>query len=471
MDIKGKLADILDNISTRVRSSDRQPPPSRLRGRNIIQQEADRTLLDIFSSIFPDDTDMNRPFSDAELTQLYESIPWIRIAVDKRANDYSALPYKIMRTRRNGDQIDVTDQYPVFNCPMDDGTTGYEFRKILMTTWLITGKIFLEKVGFDDAISPRSGAGRYGLYPHDSRYVTPQRTDGRYVNEYLVYDGIGRQRVLTNREIIYKRMRSYTSEVDSAPILNSARRELQKKNRMDSWNINYFDNATAGNRIYVSKDGVSEEAYKRWEQQNKNNKSGSQNAGKDQLLENIDQVVQTTDSMRDSGYQDGERSIMLTLLSMFGVPASLVDASNANRSNVTEFTRFYWTSTQMPDILLFDAMFSSFLPQNERFTDRYVTDFTSIPELQKDRTKQSRELSTQYADNAITLNEYRVKVGQPMVDGGDVFRAEWEQTLANRLGVEQEDGNPIDENTQRMMTIQKEMELVRDIASILEGVN
>ena len=123
----------------------------------------------------------------------------------------------------------------------------------------------------------------------------------------------------------------------------------------------------------------------------------------------------------------------------FGVPPELIKTyiAGATYENQVQSVRRLYQDTTIPMVADEDLYWSDRLNTYE-YGFEIQTRWDHIPALSNNKKEQalslnlnSRTAESAYNNNVITLNDYLLLIEQPIVDGGDVYKFEWDKKNGN----------------------------------------
>lgn len=150
----------------------------------------------------------------------------------------------------------------------------------------------------------------------------------------------------------------------------------------------------------------------------------------------------------DLNMDAANKSDLLTIAGVFGVPDPLVDSASSGKwANMTEAKKDLWISCIMPALTVFRDAMNDFVVAsiNKATGKRYWIDFdySGIPELQEDKTKEFELHLKEIAEGVISRNEYREMRGMETItdDPSMNERTPKSQSIALNMQNQNDNGN------------------------------
>lgn len=372
-------------------------------------------------NFFKSNPKFDSPLTDMELFEIYRKVRPVRRAIRKVAKDLSTLPYKIVKKQLNGVEKDVTDDYPIFSRP-NPYQNHIQFIQLCVLYYELNGKLGIEKCKIDDKVTCL-----YAIKPDNLEIIQ----GSEYIDGYNIITKNGNRVSKNLDDIILLIDPDPECPVKPSAKLNAARYELRSIIASMEFNLNFYSNNAVPPFAITTPEIMDVEDFGKWRQAFYDMMTGAKNAGKPLVLDGGAVVKSLGSAPLESGFLETLIRCDEGVIDLIGVPSALVNTKNVNRSNATEYTRLYYEDS-MASAKELDEAFSSILPPRTR----YITDFSKVPSLQKDMIKLTGQLSTQYNDNAITLNEYRKSIGREPVENGDRNKNEIEGTSENIIPID-----------------------------------
>ena len=349
--------------------------------------------------------DASMAFTKSQLNMMYKKLKCVRLGVNRVADDVASLPYKIIRKQSNGKEVELTSIEPEWAWIENPNAymNGYQLRKILWIYKGIHGEMVLEiPDGVDNMFKT--------VYPIPPHLLYVISKGSMAIDHYELDDEYGSKGVKRTKDQV---KRFYEPDpVDytlaHAP-LNSCRMELKTLFQAQGFNINYFTNQASPSINVSTEDDLDDDEFLRWGNSMISMLKGVRNAGKILVTDKGAKASIIGNTPVEAGYLDTINKAEEGILKQLGVNPALIDSKNVNRSNVTEYLKSYYEELQS-QTNQFDAMMTSVINKDRVF---YRTDYSKVPSLMKDATKLTNNLSRQFQDGAITVDEYRKRIGMP----------------------------------------------------------
>lgn len=342
---------------------------------------------------------------------------WVYVCVDKIADSVSAIPLKLMKYNKNGDDTEVYD-HPALNLldRPNEQMTGRDFRYITMTHLELTGNAYWLK---DKPKNPTT------LFPLNPRYVTPKLAkDGMSIDSYTFRAAGGQVGSISTTvyqpdSIIHPKYPNPKSPLIGRGTLEPIAEWVDVDNYATEYNRRFFLNsATFGGAIQT--EATSEDALTKVQMAFNNNHKGLQNAHKFIFLPKGSELNDTGVTPKDMQMQQADATFRDKILAAFGVPKSVVGiVEDVNRANAESSNYVFSVFTVKPKTdRLVTYLNEFYLPLFPGTDQMYFTYDDPTPE------NATLEITENQASlgNAPwkSVNEVRAEKGLPPIDGGDV---------------------------------------------------
>lgn len=194
---------------------------------------------------------------------------------------------------------------------------------------------------------------------------------------------------------------------------------LDISNEMTNWNKKLLDNECRPGLILKINGRLSTEQFDRIKAE-LDRKSGSENAGKNLILDGAEEVDATPFgfSPADIDFLNGSREEARKISNVYGVPSMLLGIPGDNTySNYQEARKAFWEETVVFYLTLLRDCYNWWL-FGDKTTEFIDYDLDNIPAMEPDRqVKWERANLCQF----LTINEKREMVGYEAIEGGDVL--------------------------------------------------
>lgn len=358
---------------------------------------------------------------DVEMTRAYERNPVVYRCVSAIARACSQVSLKFYRLNRDGEREEVKDHlaaqiYQFVNeemstADLEEATHG----------WLaLRGEAYwlLERAGSRIASLRVLNPERVRVIAASSAEF--QRT-GQRISKYE-YQVEGRAPMtLMNDEVVSFFEWSPYRDLRGLDPLGVASETLKIDRRLRRHGWKFLDNFADPGAFIESEKEISNEYYKRFVRQVKQQHRGVNNAGEIVMIDDGMKWV-FNDGRRELGYMDGRKMTRAELLMLWGVPpliAGVGDDAKYDSADAQE--RAFWLLTIAPRLakhaMDLTEKFLPMFPNTQGMMCEY--DLSSIPAFQSiemERAERVEKLSS-----TLTINERRALLGKKPLPGGDVI--------------------------------------------------
>lgn len=345
------------------------------------------------------------PTDVVEKNLLLNNKEWVFIAVDKVAKAVSAVRFKVMQYKANGDDREV------FNGPLVDflenparDLTGKDFIYLDTAYKELTGNAFWERDGrylsplIPTCIRPVMSGARVTGYKYQDGPV--ERTiplskvlHDRYIDPRKPHWGVGK-------------LAKISRWVDTSSYANEFLR------------LFFVNGAQFGG--FITTEEETEERIKLIKAGLANEHTGVENAHKIAVLPKGSDFKEATASMNDMQFRELDDDYRDKILSAFGVPKTLVGfTTEVNRASAEASEYIFAKYTIKPVVEDFvEFLNTTVVPLYDSSGKLYFSYDEFVPENMEMKLKE-REIALN-KQPYMTVNEVRASVGLPPVAGGDV---------------------------------------------------
>lgn len=270
----------------------------------------------------------------------------------------------------------------------------------------------------------------YEFYPLDPNRVSLE-TDRFGLPKDYIYTEVGgeKQRISPQELVVFKRPDPRNWLKGYSP-LQAARYYHNTLELGAKHNQNTIANRNVPEGFLVFP-GIGENERTALEQRISQKFRGPDNAGRQSVVNVEPKFIKTGETNKDMDYIEGMRFSRDTLLSIFGVPKSLVGLDDSTYENAKQALRIFQTYTLKPLLLLEAASLNNALTPLYKMEG--VAKFEITNPVESDMELLGDLSSLLYRDGVLTLNEARELMGQKPVDGGDSYRSDATNTDSGEL--------------------------------------
>jgi HK97 family phage portal protein len=298
----------------------------------------------------------------------------------------------------------------------EEGSRAAFMREVVLRLWLLgevicykvpgarTGNtVELQFLGSSNVeiVRKRSG-GRSFVYRPDAHTSIPLRRD----------------------EVMFLRFSDPLSPERGVSPLMSAAREADTDNEATDFRKAFFENGAITSGLLSTEMEAEPERLKKWSSDWKRNYSGAKNAGKTPVLAGGLKYQKVGADPGEIALPELTGITEARIHQVFGVPPVLTGSEIGLRrstySNYESARTAFWEDTATPML----AVISDWLAEGltERGDGRKILfDLSGVPALREDSKKLEERYRAALEAGAITVNEYREKIGLDAVPDGDVY--------------------------------------------------
>lgn len=235
-------------------------------------------------------------------------------------------------------------------------------------------------------------------------------------------------------------------------------------------NMNTFGNRGVPEG-FLSFEGIDEKDRERIEKQLKQKYSGVKNAGRTGVINHPLEYIRVGDNNKDLEFVEGTKLLRDTILSIHGVPKTLVGIEDATYRNAIEAIRVYQRYTLKPMLQKEASVLNEqVIPKYHKFVkslSKIQYYFDAPDPVEADSAAIAAENALLFEKGIITRNEARVAVGQAAINGQDIFANQTAPVAAEPEDIEEDVENDMenmnsDSKSLKMMIKSLDREGLRD---------
>lgn len=306
-------------------------------------------------------------------------------------------------------------------------STGQEFLEQLASFYVLTGNAFVVATGpvnrpplelqIINPINVQLKEGVDGFLDtvtvymnnKNSRVFTRKEVNGKF----RYYDGV-------DGEILHIKSfnaRAFGGDLWGMSPLNPISLELDQYVEASTHNLSLLKRGARPSGALKFNEMLTDDQFQRYQQQVDTFYSGSKNAGRLLLLENAD-FQEMSQSNRDMDFAALKVNVTNTVYTSLRIPLPLIDASFSTYDNMKVSTINFYDQAVLPivDKLLSELNGFLVLRYDPKQTIELSYDPESLEALEPRRVEKVAILQT---SGVLTINELRLVLGYPPVDGGD----------------------------------------------------
>lgn len=339
--------------------------------------------------------------------------------IDIIAKSLASIPWELYR-EVNGERVEI-DQHEMKDLLKRPNPKSSWFFLMLQGAayFPIAGNVYFEKVQLESGPNRGKVKELYCLRP--DRMTIHTTEDGiisRYeykVNGKSVFYEVD---PLTGRsDILHIKSFHPLDDWYGLATTEPVAREIDSSNEATDFNKNLLENRAVPGMVFIHKENLSDDQFKRLEKQLKDKYSGGVNAGKNMILEGTDDVRPYGFTPAEMDFIESNRELSRRISYGYGVPPQLIGIPGDNTySNYQEARLAFWEDTIIPLGQHFIGEFNNWLfPESDMFYG-YVLDNIAALATKREKLWESAQNS-----DFLTINEKREMVGFEAIEGGDVI--------------------------------------------------
>ena len=380
-------------------------------------------LIKSFSGIFKaDSADRKNIFS--KLFNVFSSQNWNRRdyfygtvykCIDVIATSVSLLNYNLEQKKINSDDIILRNEHPAFQLLRRPN----KFQTGVDLMYLLSSYIDSHGIGWLYTVKSMAGGDPIELWTLDPSRMRIVKDEKNFIGGY-VYRNADSKDVPFEVDDIIPIMRPNPFDIyQGVSTIEMAKREIEGDLNAITWNSNFFKNGAVPSGVLTTEKEISKESFDRIKQEWHSKYEGVGNAHKTAILESGLTYQQISPRQKDMDYIEQRKLSRDQILSMFGVPKSIIGISeDVNRANAesAEYQFAKYTVAPRTD-LIFEKLNISYLPKFKNSQNLSLVFENPVPD-DKEFTLKRQQVGT---DKWITRNEARALDHLQPIEGGDVL--------------------------------------------------
>lgn len=361
------------------------------------------------AGLFPSLTNPVKKHGAAWL-KMYGEHPWLHIAVSRIAENCAAVQWHLYNSKEKKSRKEITDHrfLPLFEQPSPD-FSGYILR-LMTQAWIeLQGEAFWiferNKFGVMQEMwpvpptwvfeTPRPDFPFFRINLRGKQYTPPETDIAWFKNPSLV-DPYGRGKGAAE----------------------SAGDDVESDEYAAKWQKRFFSNSARPDVVISTKSRLDEANSQRLKDQWIEKYSGFWNAFKPAVLDGDTTVIPLTKGQQEMDFVESRKSARDNIIGNFGIPLSVLGiVENVNRANAETGEYTFNKNIILPRCIFWRDEYNKIL--RREYGKGLEFDFDNpVPE---DRYTKLNEANEGLGRGAITVNEWREKMGFEARKDGDVF--------------------------------------------------
>lgn len=255
---------------------------------------------------------------------------------------------------------------------------------------------------------------------------------------------------LKEDQLIFLRLRDPANKDRGLAPLVAAARETDTDNQITDWRKGFFQNGAIPPGILTTEQQAGEKQLEEWAIKWTKRYGGAPGAGKTPALAGGLTYQATGIKPGDFALDEFSGLSESRICMAFGVPPGLVGAKvgldKLTYNNAPFIKKSFWEETMSPLLTFLEDDLTDGLT-GARDGRRVKFDKSKVPALQEDAGKVEERYGKALTRGAITVNEYREKIGEEPVPDGDVYYLPGSVSVvhAGDLGAELAELEPVGE--------------------------
>lgn len=345
--------------------------------------------------------------SFATMARTFSREVWVYACVNRRAEAVSDVPFKIMRKKADGTEVEVEGKHPLKD--LLDRLNPFQGRATFMHATQghldLNGNAYWEK-----ARDARTGQ-VLELYPLRPDRVTIVPDPESYVKEYVFQVNAKKIRIPA-ADIVHFRRFNPLDDFYGLSIIEASALSIESDQYAIGYNKNFFKNNAKPDGFFTTEQSLKEEELLRLQKMLQQKYGGVKNAHRVGVLSGGLTWQEVGMKQKDAEFIEARKLSREEIAAAFGVPPVLIGIFEfANYANSKEQIRIFWEVTVLPALqLLEDQINESLVPDfGEDLRVRF--DLKKIQALQEDEAARWGRIAQMVAGGVISRNEAREAMG------------------------------------------------------------
>lgn len=370
--------------------------------------------------------------------------------IDMIAQDVSTVPWGVFK--RANENREEQANHPINKLlRRANPRQGFSsFQYSVISYWGIAGNSYVDKIG--PITGPNKGVPKE-LYTQRPDLIKPLLD--RQTNEHLGYvlevNGTEKKRweidpITGNCDLLHIKKFHPLNDVEGLATVEPAARSIDTSNEALNWNKKLLQNDARPGTLFVFENPLGDDQYERFEKRLNERRSGSDNAGKNLIVEGALKDARPFGfSPMEMDYLQGNWDLARQICATYGVPPQLLGIpGDSTYANFEQARMYFWETTVFYYLqILKDEYNAFFFPDSDEiFVD---FDLDDIPALMPRRLEKFNMIEKA---SFLKVNEKREEMGKEEAAGGDVILVPSTMIPLDMVSVEEEDVDDAEEEVE-----------------------
>ena len=361
--------------------------------------------------------------------------------IDMIAQAVASVPWSVFK--QDGTNRIEVEQHPLMRIlHRTSPTTGFSAHQYAVASFLgIAGNAYIEKV------APETGPNKglpFELHvqrPDQIKFVLDGDTkeligyaleiNGKVIKEWPIDSITGLS------DLLHVKKFHPTNDIEGLSPVEPAAKSIDTSNEALTWNKSLLQNDARPGTMFIFDGALGDDQFKRLQMQLDKKMSGSENAGKNLIVEGQMKDARPFGfNPKEMDFLEGNWDLARQVCMAFGVPSMLIGIpGESTYNNFKEAREYFWDTTIFFYLqLLKDEYNNWFFPDDDKTFIEYILD--DVPALEPRRKEKWEMVNT---SEFLTINEKREELGKEKISGGDVLLVPATMIPLDMAGVTEEE--------------------------------
>lgn len=367
---------------------------------------------------------IDAPDSYLRNTMAYHAVSVVGSCVDQIADDFMQLPFIINRvTIKNNEivreNITLEERFAPFFKPNEHETKAQFIRKFVQQKNIV-GEMFLEPVYATRSQPPV----KFFLHNPNNMEINIESTGIKsYTERINAQEMVWSPDPTDDKFLVYFCIGDPMVELRGTSPLDQLKSETAMEWHAMRFALAFFKNGARFSNLITFAEAINEDELQRFKLAFKKEFQGSSNAFNTLFLSQDATVNEMGTSQQDMMFIQQLERVDRRICGRYGVPPvmiGLTDSVGLGNDVIQAMEKMYWGGTMVTQASVIDDMYTNYLlplfksSPGERL--EYVTDFSKVEALQKNRTIESTRLIQEFNNGGMTYGEFVEALGNKTID-------------------------------------------------------